>query len=206
MITQTFADIVTPELSEGAFIHDVFPGFKEDYLVLHCLLRKHFPEAIKADKSGGYAISVFEVGTNVGNGVNVIASALPYAYIYSLDLDFKTMKRNSKQYPVGSSGEDRVGSEAKFSYKQLRGDSMSFEYEKYPCDAAFIDGEHDYKHPHHETRQVLKWKPKLVIYHDSDIPEVMAGIVEGMGKTRSYDLYRVTDTRIAYLLKKQPQQ
>lgn len=201
MIQQTYSDIVTPELAQGAFIHDAYIGFREDYLVLHCLLRKHFPEAIQ-DRPKGFIISIFEVGTNIGNGVNVIASALPSAFVFSLDLDFETMKQDSKQYPVGSKGDDRVGSAAMFPYTQLRGDSMMFDYGKYRCDAAYIDGEHDTKHVAHETRQVLKWKPKLVIYHDSDIPEVMAGIVEGLGKRKGYELYRVIDTRIAYLLKK----
>ena len=190
VIEQTYSDLYDPVFADGAFIHDAYIGFKEDYLILHCLLREYKPQ------------SIFEIGTNIGSGVNVIAAALPEADIYSLDLDFKTMKKNSKQYPVGSGGEDRVGSAAKYEYKQLRGDSMTFDYSAYPCAAAYIDGEHDTKHVAHETKEVLKWKPKIVIFHDSDIPEVMAGIVEGMGKTRSYDLYRVIDTRIAYLLKK----
>jgi hypothetical protein len=46
MIKQQYSDIVTPELMEGALIHNAHTGFREDYLTLHCLLRIHNPATI----------------------------------------------------------------------------------------------------------------------------------------------------------------
>ena len=190
MINQKFTDIYTAELANGAIIHDAYIGFKEDYLILHCLLRKYKP------------LSVWETGTNIGSGLNVICNALPEADVYSLDLDYETMRLNSKQYPLDSDGTDRVGTAAKFPYTQLRGDSMKFDYSKYPCEGYWIDGEHDFEHPFHETKEVLKLNPKIIIWHDSNIPEVYKAIVDAFKRNTHYDLYRVTDTRIAYALKK----
>lgn len=191
---QTFKDIYTDELAQGAYIHDAYIGFKEDYLILHCLLRIHNPK------------SVYEIGSNIGEGIKVMRAALPNAKIYSLDLDYETMKQNSKQYPIGADGEDRVGSAARhIDYTQLRGDSLTFDYKKYPCQAYFCDGEHDTLHAKQETILMLSCKPNIIIYHDSDMPEVMDGILQGLAihtENSNYELYRVTDTRIAYLLRK----
>lgn len=191
---QTYKDIVTPELLEGTLDHDVYHGFLEDYRVLSCLLKIYKPS------------TVFEIGTNVGGGLCVMRAALPNAKIYSLDLDYETMRKNSKQYPIGADGEDRVGSAARhIDYTQLRGDSLTFDYKKYPCEAYFCDGEHDTIHAKQETILMLSCKPNIIIYHDSDMPEVMDGILQGWAihpENSNYELYRVTDTRIAYLLKK----
>jgi len=40
MKTLQYSDIVTPELMRGALLNNEFQGFREDYAVLHCLLRK----------------------------------------------------------------------------------------------------------------------------------------------------------------------
>lgn len=191
MIEQKFKDVLFEE--EKALIHDEYIGFKEDYLVLHSLLRKYYPN------------TVTEVGTNIGSGVNVIATALPHAKIYSLDLDFETMKQDSLQYPVGSEGEDRVGSAARFPYTQLRGDSKTFNYSQYKSEAYYIDGEHTYDSVYKEVKGVLRVNPKLVIFHDSDMPEVYDGIIEGFKYSPNgdqYQLYRVIDTRICYAVRK----
>lgn len=192
MNLQLFSDIVTDDLSQGALIHDAHEGFKEDYLVLHCLLRKYKPA------------SIFEIGTNIGSGVNVMATALPEAKIYSLDLDYETMRENSKQYPLEINGDDRVGSAARFPYTQLRGDSMTFDYGKYPCEAYFIDGEHDYTHAYHESREAIMLGPKLIVWHDSDMIPVYNAITDAfdMPRGEQYDIYRVTGTRITYAVKK----
>lgn len=183
-------DIVTPELLEGGLDHDAHDGFLEDYRTLTALLRIHKPKTI------------FEIGTNVGSGVNVMHAALPDAKIYSLDLDYETMRQNSKQYPLEDDGADRVGSAATCEYTQLRGDSMTFDYSKYPCEAYYVDGEHTEKNAYHETMQVLAQAPKIIIYHDADMEGVWAGIVKAHETTDKYWLYRVEDTRIAYLLRK----
>ena len=188
MIKQKLQDVLYE--TEGALIHDVHPGFKEDYLCLHSLLCKHKP------------ISIFECGTNIGSGVNVMATALPEAKIYSLDLDYETMKMDSKQYPIGANGEDRVGEAVKFPYTQLRDDSMTFDYSKYPCEAAWIDSEHTYKHPYHEAIEMIKNKTKLIIFHDSDIPCVYAAIQDAFKDNNGYDVFRVVDTRVTYAIKK----
>ena len=185
-----YNEIVTPELSAGAYIHDAYIGFKEDYLTLHCLLRLYQPNTI------------FEIGTNIGEGVNVMATARPYAQIYSLDLPFETMKLNSKQYPIDAAGNDRVGSAIRHNYTQLRGDSMAFKYSEWPCDAYFIDGEHTEVNVAHETKEILKCDPKLIVYHDADMPDVLAGIIKGVCKSKKYEAVRVEGTRILYLKRK----
>jgi len=191
MKNQTYKDIVTPELLKNTLDHNVHTGFLEDYRVLSCLLKIHKPA------------SLFEIGTNVGGGINVMKTALPSLEIFSLDLDYETMKQNSKQYPIGEKGEDRVGEKAKVKYTQLRGDSMNFDYAAHQCEAYFIDGEHDQLHAEHESTEVFKLLPKLIIWHDSDMEPVMTGIQNAYKKYSSaYDLYRVTDTRIAYALRK----
>jgi predicted O-methyltransferase YrrM len=193
MKTQHYNDIVTDELLVGTLDHDAYHGFLEDYRVLSCLLKTYTPR------------SIFEVGTNVGSGINVMRAALPEAKIYSLDLDYETMKQNSLQYPIDTDGTDRVGSAAKdVDYTQLRGDSMEFDFKTMPCEAYFVDGEHDHSHAYHETMQVLSCKPKLIVWHDSDMEEVMNGILDAFKDHReekNYQLYRVLDTRISYAVR-----
>ena len=191
MKKQLYKDIVTPELLENTLDHNPHTGFLEDYRVLSCLLKIYKPNTL------------FEVGTNVGGGINVMRTAVPSMNIFSLDLDYETMKLNSKQYPIGSKGEDRVGSNVRVPYTQLRGDSLKFDYSSYPCEAYFIDGEHDELHAEHESIEAFKNMPKIIIWHDSDMPEVKKGIETAFKKNKKhYDLYRVTDTRIAYALRK----
>lgn len=190
MKKQNYNDIITDELLKNTLDHNVHTGFLEDYRVISCLLKIHKPKTL------------FEIGTNVGGGINVMKTAVPELSIFSLDLDYETMKLNSKQYPIGTNGEDRVGSAAKVEFVQLRGDSLKYDYSKYPCEAYFIDGEHDYIHAHHESLRALEQEPKLIIWHDADMPEVMLGITDAIEKHKNYELYRVEDTRIAYALKK----
>jgi hypothetical protein len=177
----------------GLIIHDVYPGFREDYLVLQCLLRTYEPK------------TVFEVGTNTANGVRCIAAAVPEAKIFSLDLDYETMMHNSKQYPIGEQGEDRVGSDAKhIKYTQLRGDSLTFDYYKYPAEAYYCDGEHSYDHVYHETKAIIALNPIIIVYHDADMPEVFNGIIDSLNSNdvgNKYYIYRVVDTRILYILR-----
>lgn len=173
MIEQKYKDIVTEELIKNTLDNDVHVGFFADYRVLSCLLKIYQPQTI------------FEIGTSIGGGVNVMATALPSANIYSLDLPLK----------------DRIGSAAVFPYTQLRGDSMTFDFSQYPCEAYFIDGEHDYLHPFNESMKILGNAPKIIIYHDADIPEVWRAITEVFNVFSNYTLYRVIDTRIAYAVR-----
>lgn len=196
MIEQKYTDIVTDKLLVGTLDHDAYDGFLQDYRVLSCLLRIYKPK------------SVFEIGTNIGSGICVIHAAIPNAKIFSLDLDYETMRLNSLQYPLEADGTDRVGSAAKaaqIDYTQLRGDSLKFNYSKYPCEAYYIDGEHTEKNALNETEKILDLSPKLIIWHDTDMPEVMSGIIKAFDNhvlSINYYLYRVIDTRISYAVRK----
>lgn len=196
MINQKYTDIVKSD--DGLIIHDVYHGFKEDYLVLQTLIIKHKPK------------SMLEIGTNTGNGVRCIHHAMSQYMkepsVFSLDLDYETMCQNSAQYPLDADGNDRVGSDARhISYIQLRGDSLTFNYREYPCEGYYIDGEHTTIHAKQETFLILSCKPKIIIYHDTDMPEVMDGILQGIAihpEGKKYEMYRVVDTRISYLIRK----
>lgn len=183
-----FKDIYDPVLAEGAIINDRMEGFREDYLTLHCLLRKYNPK------------SVFEVGTHVGWGTKIIKNAVPEAKVYSLDLP-DSEASVSLQHPI-SEGKAGVGVECDLSFIQLRGDSRLFNYGAYPCEAYWVDAEHKYNNVYAETTLILKCKPKIIIYHDTDIPEVLEAIMDALEYTR-YEVVRVQDTRVSYCIKKQ---
>lgn len=184
-----YKDIVTKELLQGAIENNEYIGFREDYHILHCLLRIHNPK------------SVFEIGTNMGTGTQIIKNAVPYAEVFSLDLPTE-LAHVSLQHPINEGKGDSVGNKCKLPFTQLRGDSMLFNYSKYPCEAYFIDGEHDFIHANHETKEVLKNNPKIIIWHDSDMEPVYDAILEAFDGNTKYDLFRVIDTRIAYALRK----
>ena len=186
MTTKTYAEICTPELLAGAVENNEYHGFKQDYHVLWCLLKMYQPK------------SVFEIGTNMGTGTNIICHAVPNAIVHSLDLPTE-QAHISLQHPISEGKGDNVGIRCKMPYIQHRCDSMLFDYSQHPCDAYFIDGEHDFEHPHHEGKQVFKCKPKLVIWHDADIHAVSHAIIAATPK--NYTLIRVADTRIAYAVR-----
>lgn len=189
MIEQNYSGIVTSPLLDGAIENREYHGFLEDYHVLHCLMRTHKPK------------SVMEVGTNMGRGTKIIKNAVGSdAEVYSLDLPTE-LAHVSLQHPINEGHGDRVGHLCDLPYTQLRGDSMEFDFSKYPCEAAFIDGEHDFDHPYRETCEIVKTAPKLIVWHDSDISEVYEAITKAM-KGHPYKLYRVVDTRIAYAVRK----
>jgi len=193
-INETTLDVLLEKVPSHDFIiHDAYDGFRGDYLAMQALLRLYNPR------------SVMEIGTNIGMGVNCIFTAVPEAQIFSLDLDYETMNENSKQYPLEADGTDRVGSAAReIPYTQLRGDSMTFLFTDMPCEGYYIDGEHDYEHAYHETMQALSCKPKIIIWHDTDMPEVMDGIINAFTDHReekNYTLTRVEDTRISYAVR-----
>lgn len=184
MTKQTFKDIVTPELSEGAIINNEFKGFKEDYLVLWCLLKQYNPS------------SVFEIGCNFGSGTNIICNALPYADVYSLDLPF-----GEGDKPLYQNGKDHVGINCKLPFTLIRADSMTYDYSEYPCEAYFCDATHEEENVFIETCGMLQQQPDLIIWHDVDIIGVYNGIIRAFDHEKMetfYYLYRVTDTRIAY--------
>lgn len=167
----------------GAILNNEHHGFVRDYLVLHHLLRTRKPK------------SVFEVGTNCGLGTLIICNAVPEANVYSLDLA-PEQSHLSKQYPNRP-----VGHRCHMPYTQLLGDSMTFDYAAYPCEAYFIDGEHDYGHVLHETLEAFV-SANLIIWHDADIPAVWWAIKDVILPLPEFQLVRVTDTRIAFATRK----
>ena len=154
----------------------------------------------------------FEIGTCAGVGTNIIANAIkkyqPLASVSSRGVNVKVAdvlwsmdlppqeEYKSEQYSGGD-----VGAACKFPFTQIRCDSMEYDYSQTPCEGWFVDGEHDHKHVNHETLQILKQQPKLIVWHDTDIPEVLRGIRDYL-PDRNYDLFRVTDTRISYAVRK----
>lgn len=187
MIEQHFKDIYTEELAEGAILNEEFEGFKEDYLILHCLLRKHKPKRF------------LEIGTNMGTGTKIICNAIPDAKVYSLDLPPEDAHK-SLQHPISEGKGSKTGTFCDLPFEQIFCDSLEFEYENIqPIDGWFIDGEHDYRHPYHETKNAMWYGPKIIIWHDSDIQNVYNAITDAI--EADYKLYRVIDTRIAYAIK-----
>lgn len=171
--------LINPVLSQGAILNEEFEGFKTDYLVLHCLLRQYKPG------------TVFELGTNCGTGTKIITNAVPLAAIFSLDLPIEE-----------SDAKERTGKNCDAPFTQLFGDSMIFNYTNFPCEAYFIDGAHTFEHVLHETTEILKLKPKLMVYHDSDLKCVFDAIVKGFEGNDDYILTRVKDCRIMYAVKR----
>lgn len=188
MVEQLFKDVFDEQLSKNAIINDRHTGHKEDYLLLDCLLRKHHPKTF------------FEIGTNTGFGTTIIKNALGNdSTVYSLDLPDEEWYK-SKQHPI-SEGKIGVGCECEMPYVQLRGDSLVFDFNKYPCEGYFVDGEHKYKNVFAETDKIVQNNPKIIVWHDTDEPEVLRGVIDAM-RNKPYELYRVIDTRITYALKK----
>ncbi len=200
--TINYKSLVTAKLASGTFIRKDFPGFEEDYLVIHCLIRKYKPRRF------------MEIGTSTGLGTKVIAQALMIKrlnfvsrllkktvfsknVLYSIDVPPGTDSKII--YPGKEDGHpDKAGKYCDLPYVQLFGNSQNFDFTKYyPLDAWFIDGKHSYKYVKRDTVQALKSKPKLIIWHDTQIPEVTKAISEIMVRKR-YILRFVKDTRIAF--------
>lgn len=182
-----YQEIYDSELAKGAIFHTHLP-FLKDYITLHLLLRKH---KIK---------SVFEIGTHIGEGTKIICNAVPDAKVYSLDLPTEKSEKTLQHPRIKNMV---VGEICDLPYEQLYGDSMNFDYSKYPADAYFVDGEHDYSHPRHETTEAIKQKPKLIIWHDADMQDVNNAITDSFLYNADYNLYRVIGTAIAYAIRNQ---
>lgn len=186
MIEIRFEDVYLSEIGKDAILNNEFQGFKEDYLVLHCLLKMFQPK------------TVLEIGTNMGTGTQIIKNAVPEAIVYSLDLPTE-LAHSSLQHPISEGKGDNVGIRCKLPYIQLRGDSLTFDYSSLPkIDAWYIDGEHDFLHPNHEAKEAIKMNSRIIVFHDADILEVYEGIMDAFKDNKNYTLYRVVGTRIAY--------
>lgn len=90
---------------------------------------------------------------------------------------------------------------------------MEFDFSQYPCEGYWVDGAHTELHVYREVQEILKLNPIIVILHDTDMAEVMRGLVAAVedenrvdigfanGKVQ-WEIYRVSDTRISYIVKK----
>src|SRR3972149_1346571 len=188
MIAISYSDIVNEQLSKDAILNNEFPGFKEDYLVLHCLLKR-------------YPVTRFlEIGTNMGMGTLIIKNALgDLAHVYSLDLP-PEKAHISLQHPISEGKTDSIGYKCYMHYTQVFADSRDFDYSRlYPIDGSYIDGEHVRENVYHESKEMIKAGCKIIIYHDSDIAEVYNAIVDAHAYS-GYILNRVINTRIAYAI------
>jgi hypothetical protein len=198
MFNIAYSEIVKPPYSDDAFIRRDFPGFKEDYLVLHSLIRKYQPGRF------------MEIGTSVGLGTKVICRAMGLKRfhrnlnksVYSLDVPPGTDPKIL--YPGGEDGHPVIaGYKCHFPYKQIFGNSYRFDFRPYyPIDGWFIDGKHNYKFAKNDTGLALKSKPKIIIWHDMQIAEVAKAVKETMDKNRNYRLFRVVGTRMAFALRR----
>jgi predicted O-methyltransferase YrrM len=182
-----YNEIVSTEKMRDAFINHEFIGFVEDYSIIHCLLKEWKPNTI------------FEIGTNVGNGCMVIRAACPTSRIITLDI------------------REEAGNLCPSDVIKVTGNSLSYDYNKhYPIDCWFIDGEHTYHNVYTETSKALMSSPKYIIYHDVDIEEIYRGIEDSFkdnNMTHEYEIYHVINppfvysssgknvTRVAYAIK-----
>lgn len=188
MIKVNYEEIVSDEKIANAIVNDQHNGFREDYYVIHCLISQWKPD------------SIFEIGTSTGMGSRVMQNAHKGAKIKTLDI-------------IPNSGHLCPGTVEKFV-----GDSMDYDFSAhYPIDCWFIDGEHEYRNVHHETKEAIKSGSKYIIYHDADLYPVMDGIIDAFkesGESENYSLYFVVNppflysssgqqvTRVAYAIKK----
>lgn len=186
-----YSEIVNDELLQGNIDNDEYHGFLEDYRVLHCLMRLYKPQR------------VCEVGCNMGTGTKIIKNSLgENSEVFSIDLPFE-LSHVSLQSPVSEGKGDSVGHRCDLPFTLIRADSMTFDYKSiYPINGWFIDGEHDTIHAEHECKEAIKSKAKLIVLHDSDMSEVMQGILNAFDGNKDYNVYRVDGTRIAYAVRK----
>lgn len=183
MIKLKYGDIVRGVNLNGIVENSEMDGFREDFHVLHCLIRKYKPKRF------------VEIGTHLGRGVNIIYDAgKDYGIeVFSIDLPEEHSDR-SEQYPHGHTIGELVG----VPYTQILCDSVEFDYMSLGrLDGAFIDGEHDYHHVYIESKKLISSGVGLFIYHDADMPQVYHAIRDAF-RGEPFELYRVTDTRIAY--------
>jgi hypothetical protein len=194
----TYEEIVRPELARGAVKRRDFPGFREDYLAIHCLVRKHAPERL------------FEIGTSTGRGTKVICRAMsPRRWrkpetrnrVFSLDVEPGTDP--AIIYPDGEDGHpEQPGRDNPYPYTQVFGNSKDFDPSPYlPIDAWFIDGKHDYDYARSDTLLALRTEPRLIIWHDLQIEGVERAVAETMADVSGYTVRRVAGTRVGFAVR-----
>lgn len=188
MLTKSFSEVVASPFSDRAILRDGFPGFREDYLVLHSLIRRYTPQTF------------IEIGTSTGMGTKIICNAMEGRPVFSIDVPPGTDPRIKYPGPYPEDGHPKIaGAECSLPYKQLFGFSEQFNYVPfYPLYGWFVDGKHDYSHCCADTKNALMAKPRLIVWHDMQIQGVEKAVVETMATATDYRLYRVPETRMAY--------
>ena len=192
-----FSEVVKSPYKSGAVIRNDFPGFREDYLSLHCLIKKYQPKTF------------LEIGTSSGDGTKVICRALGLRRFFSrkdrkvFSIDVPPGTDPKKIYPQGEDGHPRrAGRNCKLPFQQIFGNSLGFDFSAYyPIEGWFIDGKHDYQYAKNDTELALKSNPKLIIWHDMQIAGVEQAVTEVMAGQPDYELFRVLKTRIAFALR-----
>jgi hypothetical protein len=196
--TIPYESVVRRELTRGAVKRKDFPGFREDYLAVHCLIREHRPQRF------------FEIGTSIGRGTKVICRAMsdrrwgkPDTAERVLSLDVPPGTDPAVLYPEAEDGHpDEAGRDNPYPYKQLFGLSTQFDVSPYlPIDGWFIDGKHDYEHARDDTLLALTSDPRLIIWHDLQIEGVAEAVEETMRPHPEYQLRRVDNTRVGFAVK-----
>lgn len=194
-----YKEVVKLPYSKDAIERNDFPGFHEDYLAIHSIIRKFKPKRL------------LEIGTSAGTGTNVICNAMGVrkgvigiiidrAKVISIDVPPGTDA--TIIYPKGEDGHpQKAGANCTFTYTQIFGSSIKYDFAPhYPIDAWFIDGKHDYEYCSKDTKQALKSKPKLIIWHDMQIKEVYDAVADTM-TNKGYNIFWVNNTRVAYAIK-----
>lgn len=181
-----------PSNLDGAIIRDDFPGFKEDYIILHHLIKKYDPKYF------------LEIGTNAGSGTNIICNAISsYSIVYSIDLpEAYDMNLIYSKVNPEDGRPNNVGQYCKFKYTQLWGNSKDYDFSiYYPLEMWFIDGKHNYEYAKCDTESAMKANANLIIWHDTQIDEVQDAIIDTIDYSK-YNLFYVENTRISFAVKK----
>ncbi len=153
--------------------------------------------------------SYFEIGTWRGESVANMARVAKECYTLNLSADeMRRMGVRSKyMYLLG------YFSRALDNVVHLSGNSLDFDFAalKKKFDIIFIDGDHHYEHVRNDTEKTFKdlaHEDSVIVWHDYAYHpeevrfEVLAGILDGTDPALHEDLYHVSQTKCAILLKK----
>lgn len=198
MMLIPFADLVDADAVRAARVRNDFPGFREDYLVLHRLIRFYRPQ------------SFIEIGTSTGVGTAIICHAMRLRrfwfnrrVVYSIDVP--PGSDPDVLYPDHEDGHpQRAGCRCHYPYRQLFGNSMHVDFSAwYPLEGWFIDGKHSADYARADTESALKAEPKVIVWHDMQIDGVRDGVLDAMsGQSERYLLCRVPETRMAFAVRR----
>ena len=131
-----------------------FPTQKKDWEVLVYLIKKYDVK------------SVFEIGTWKGDTSLLLWLYPAIERLKTIDID-TTVSYHHPKHPLEESKGDMIKNtnvEMEFV------DSMKYEVkEGEQYDMVFIDGNHDLQHITSDTLLALKFKPKIVVWHDYEV-------------------------------------